>query len=141
MRAKDNRPTAGGAASLRKGDPQSSKVIWSQQVSWWSVHEFVAPWLEIVGSWPTVGTPEWCALPDSGAAKIAALCDAAQHWALRVETCQEARADASKAISAAVPLVDDDELSVKTKPATDWKAVAQEIQRRRGVYSPRAVDQ
>jgi hypothetical protein len=38
------------------------------------------------------------------------------------------------------PLVDDDELSVRTKAAVDWKAVAQEIQRRRGVYVPRAVD-
>jgi hypothetical protein len=61
------------------------KAVESQQVSWWDVHTFVSPWLEVVGSWPTAGTPEWCALPDGDPAKIAALCDAAQHHALRIE--------------------------------------------------------
>ncbi len=58
----------------------------SAQVSWWDVHEFVAPLLEHVGSYPMAGTPEWCALPDYDPAKTAALLDAARHWALRVET-------------------------------------------------------
>jgi hypothetical protein len=48
-----------------------------------------------------VGTPAWCALDDDAPAKIAALFDAAQHWALRLETCQEARCEASQAVSAA----------------------------------------
>jgi hypothetical protein len=74
----------------------------SQQVSWWSVHEHVAEQLEQVGSWPMAGTPVWCDLPDGHPAKTAALLDAARHWVLRVETCQQARADASRAISAAV---------------------------------------
>jgi hypothetical protein len=57
-------------------------------VSWRDVHNHVAPILEQVDPWPMVGTPEWCALPDSDPRKLAALLDAAQHWALRVETCQ-----------------------------------------------------
>ena len=44
----------------------------NQQVSWWSVHEFVAGFL-----------------------------DAARHWALHVEMAQEAECEASRAISAA----------------------------------------
>lgn len=76
-------------------------VVSSQQVSWWSVHEYVAPQLAAVASWPMVGTPAWCALDDDDPAKLAALLDAAQHHALRVETAQEARCAASQAISAA----------------------------------------
>jgi hypothetical protein len=95
----------------------------SQQVSWWSVHEHVTPLLEAAGSWPMVGTPAWCALADTDPRKLAALLDGAQHWALRMDSCQEARADASHAISAAL----------------DWPAIANEIFRRRGVYIPREV--
>jgi Protein of unknown function (DUF2742) len=82
----------------------------SQQVSWWSVREFVTPKLERVESWPMAGAPEWCALDGRDPAKWAALLDAAQHWALRVETCQQARCEASRDISA----------------AADWSAVARE---------------
>jgi hypothetical protein len=46
------------------------------------------------------GSVEWCDLPDEHPAKTAALLDAARHWALRVETCQQAECEASKAISA-----------------------------------------
>ena len=74
----------------------------NQQVSWWDVHEFVAPHLDAVGSYPMAGTPAWCALDDTDPRKWAALLDAAQHWALRVETCQEAEIEASHAISAAL---------------------------------------
>jgi hypothetical protein len=73
----------------------------SQQVNWQHVHLFVQPLLTEVGSWPTAGTPEWCALPDDSPAKWAALLDAAQHWALRVETCQIARCEASSQLLAA----------------------------------------
>ena len=59
----------------------------SQQVSFWSVHEHVNPTLAQAGSWPTLASPEWCALADDDPAKTAALFDAAQHWALRLETC------------------------------------------------------
>jgi hypothetical protein len=74
----------------------------SQQVSWWSVHEFVGAVLNQVNDWPMLGTPAWCSLTHDDPAKWAALLDGAQHWALRVDTCQEARAEASRAVSGAV---------------------------------------
>lgn len=78
----------------------NGKGLTSQQVDWWSVHTAVAAILADADTWPMVGTPAWCALPDDDPRKLAALCDAAQHWALRVETCQQARAEASHEISA-----------------------------------------
>jgi hypothetical protein len=114
----------------------ASSAISSQQVSWWDVHSSVAPWLQIVGSWPTVGTPAWCALPDGNPAKLAALYDAAQHWALRLETCQVARADASKAIAGPYPIEisswgpeEDGQFTVR------WAAIAQEIREIREFYA------
>ncbi len=80
----------------------------SQAVAWWPVHEFVAPLLTQIETWPMAGTPAWCDLPDDHPAKWAALLDAAQHHALRVEIAQEARRDAAESISA----------------ATDWPAIA-----------------
>ena len=93
----------------------------SRQVNWWSVHEHVAPRLTRVGSWPLVGTPAWCALPDDDPAKTAALLDAAQHWALRVETCQQHRCEASRDVSA----------------AADWSAIAREMLARNEFYTQR----
>jgi hypothetical protein len=99
-------------------------VVASQQVNWWAVHEFVAPMLAQVGSCPTVGTPAWCALRDDDPVKIAGIFDAARHWALRVETCQQERAQASRDISA----------------AANWSAVATRIlQPRDEAYIPREV--
>jgi hypothetical protein len=95
----------------------------SRQVSWWSVHEHVQPLLDSVGSWPTVGTPAWCALGDDDPVKLAAIYDAAQHWALRVDTCQAAIAETSRDISA----------------AADWPAIANQIRRHREAYIPRRV--
>jgi hypothetical protein len=109
----------------------------ARQVSWRQVHRFVQPVLNQVHDWPMVGTAPWCNLSNEDPRKWCSLLDGAQHWALRVEGCQEALAAASRAIAAAVPLVDDDLLSVKTKPVTTWKAVAQEIQRRNGFYATR----
>ena len=87
------------------------------------MHEYVVPILSSVESWATVGTPEWCALPDGDPVKVAALMDAARHWALRVETCQQQLAEASHDVSG----------------AADWKAIGTEMQRRREVYIPRAA--
>jgi hypothetical protein len=95
----------------------------SAQVSWWSVHEHVAPLLAAVRSWPTVGTPAWCDLDDGDPAKLAALLDAARHWALRVETCQQQLAEASHDVSS----------------AADWSGIATETFWRRGAYIPREV--
>lgn len=113
----------------RPTDDHTSSAIVSHQVSWWSVHTHVSPLLAGVGSWPMVGTPAWCQLDDDHPAKLAAIYDAAQHWALRVETCPEARAEASRDISG----------------AADWgAAVARSTRRhadavRSGVYIPRVV--
>jgi Protein of unknown function (DUF2742) len=101
--------------------PPQDMSLSSQQVSWWSVHEHIAPILSSVESWPTAGTPQWCALDDDDPHKLAALLDAAQHWILRVETCQEARCDASREISDAV----------------DWSAMAREINERADFYAAR----
>lgn len=96
------------------------KAAGSRQVSWWPVHEYVEPVLTRAGTWPMVGTPEWERADDR--VKVAALFDAARHWALRVDTCQQAMAEASHDVSAAI----------------DWRAVANEIRRGRGnAYIPR----
>jgi Protein of unknown function (DUF2742) len=67
--------------------------VTSQQVSWWTVHEFVTAHLQ-VEHWPMAGTPAWCLFNDDDPVKLAAVLDAARHWALRIETCQQAYADA-----------------------------------------------
>jgi hypothetical protein len=84
----------------------------SQQVCWWPVHEFAQR--ECVPGHPMVGTPAWCELADDNPAKLAACVDAAQHWALRVETCQQAECQASRAISA----------------SADWSAIGRRIRQR-----------
>jgi hypothetical protein len=81
----------------------------SQQVSWWSVHEFVTAHLQ-VDQWPMIGSPAWCLLEDGDPVKLAAVLDAAQHWALRLETGQQAQCEAAREVSAAV----------------DWSALARE---------------
>ncbi|MEN3223393.1 DUF2742 domain-containing protein [Mycolicibacterium porcinum] len=96
-----------------------SALASSQQVSWWSVHEHVCRTLEKLTSWPTLGTPAWCALSDDHPAKLAAMLDAAQHWALRLETCQEARCDAGRAVAGAL----------------NWPAVARELRQRNDFYA------
>ncbi|BBU23285.1 phiRv1 phage protein [Mycobacterium xenopi] len=101
-------------------------TVESRQVAWWSVHEFVVPILERVGDWPMAGTPAWIALADDDPRKWCALLDAARHWALRVETCQAALAEASHDVSA----------------AADWPAIARSIRQRHdatraGAYIPR----
>jgi hypothetical protein len=125
-------PVASEAAYVRTGDQASTdavsisrpSIISSRQVSWWWVHEYVAATLVTVGTWPMVGTPAWCALDDHDPVKIAALFDAAQHHALRVETAQQARCDASRDIA----------------DAEDWSAISNEIRVRNEVYIPRRVD-
>ena len=96
----------------------------SHTVDWWSVHLYAEPTLTEVGSWPMVGTLAWQHLPTGDPAKLAAVLDAARHWALRIENNQTAMAEASREISA----------------AADWTAVARNLQRRKsGVYIPRRV--
>jgi hypothetical protein len=93
----------------------------SAAVSWWDVHEHIAPLLETAGSWPMLGTPEWCDLGDTDPRKLAALLDGAQHWALRVETCQVAECEASHAVSA----------------GADWSGIAQRRRAEAEFYAER----
>ena len=90
-----------------------------QQVSWWDVHEFVGAVLDQVNDWPMLGTPAWCSLTHDDPRKWAALLVAAQHWALRIETCQQAECQASRDISA----------------SADWPAIASEIRQRNEFYA------
>jgi hypothetical protein len=73
----------------------------NQQVSWWEVRELIMPVLKQVNDWPMLGTPAWCSLAHDDPRKWVALLDGAQHWALRIDSCQEARREASRAVSAA----------------------------------------
>jgi hypothetical protein len=90
----------------------------SRSVSWFSVHEYVEPLLAAVVQWPMAGTPEWCVLPDDDPVKLAALYDAARHWALRLEVNQAALSETSRDVSA----------------AADWAAIAREIHGRSACY-------
>ncbi|WP_273733366.1 DUF2742 domain-containing protein [Mycolicibacterium septicum] len=85
--------------------------LMSRQVDWWSVHEHVQPFLDVVGEWPMVGSWEWCQLDDDDPCKWAAVLSAAEHWALKVECNQLAYCDAGAAISRAAA----------------WSAIAQRI--------------
>jgi Protein of unknown function (DUF2742) len=105
----------------RQGRDGAARCVSSQQVSWWSAHEYAAPLLAEAGSWPTVGTPEWCDLAGSDPRKLAAIFDAAQHWALRLETCQQDQCQASRDISA----------------AEDWSAIGREALILRAFYAAR----
>ncbi|MDI3314488.1 MAG: DUF2742 domain-containing protein [Mycobacterium sp.] len=90
----------------------------SRQVSWWSVHTFIESILSQAncgGPLPLAGTPGWCALADGDPRKLLALAVAGEHHVLRMETAQEALAEASKDIAA----------------AADWPAIAAEITQRR----------
>lgn len=96
--------------------------IGNQQVEWYeSVYLYVAPFLDEVGEWPTIGTVAWRALDDDDPRKIAAILDASQHWALRLETGQIARCGASRDISA----------------AEDWTRVGTELVQHRSFYAAR----
>ena len=88
----------------------SSFATASQQVSWWEVHQYRGRVLKSydIQTFPIVGTPAWCALPDGHPVKLVAALDAAQHWALRLDTAQAARCQAAQNIAG----------------STDWKAVA-----------------
>lgn len=86
----------------------------SSQVNWYdAVYLFVEPWLAAAGSWPMAGTIAWQLLDEADPAKWAAILDAAQLHILRVETAQEARAQASRDISG----------------AADWPKIGWELQR------------
>jgi hypothetical protein len=83
----------------------------SREVSWWAVHQFVEPFLMRVAEWPLAGSVEWELLEDHDERKMAALLDAAQHHALRVDTAQAALVEAAQAVHS----------------AADWDQVRREV--------------
>ena len=83
----------------------------SSSVSWWPCHEFITALVARYSDLPMAGTPAWCGLDDGDPRKLIALAVAGEHHVLRMETAQEARAEASKAIAT----------------AADWPAVAREV--------------
>lgn len=91
----------------------------SRQVSWWSVHEFVSAAIQHadISSWPTAGTPSWCALANGDPRKLAAVLVDGEHWALRIDTEQEHLAEAAKAVCQSVKELD---------APTTWSAIAKE---------------
>lgn len=97
--------------------------VQSEQVSWWSVHEFVQAVLAQanVGPLPPAGTPEWMALADGDPRKLLALATAGEHHVLRIETAQAAMAATSREISG----------------AADWAAISREIRGRNDFYTSR----
>jgi Protein of unknown function (DUF2742) len=101
--SRDGHPASAQQLSDRHTSSYDQHIRSSRQVAWWDVHLYRDRMLKQLGvtAFPTVGTPAWCALPDDHPAKLAAALDAAQHWALRVDTAQEQLAAAAQTISAA----------------------------------------
>jgi Protein of unknown function (DUF2742) len=112
-------PAGKSGATSKTPIPAAQFTASSQQVSWWDVHLFVQPLLAEVGSWPMAGSVAWCNLADDDPRKWAALLDAAQHWALRVETCQVAECQASSDVSA----------------AADWGQIGRQIRQHNEFYA------
>ena len=98
-------------------------AISSQQVNWWSVNTFVEEKLctAAQSSWPLIGSVAWCELEDDHPLKMAAIYDAARHWALRLETCQRQRSEAGRDIAG----------------AADWSVVARDVRNRADFYASR----
>ena len=99
--------------------------------------------LEAAGSWPLVGSPQWCALPDDDPAKLAALLDAAQHWALRMETCQAEQRCAKRWAECATrhavirKKLAEYQAGHAISAAADWTAISQQIRTRNEFYTER----
>ncbi|EUA45487.1 hypothetical protein E3G44_002525 [Mycobacteroides abscessus] len=93
----------------------------SRQVAWLTVHEFVQPRIEASGPFPVAGTVAWQLLSATDPGKWAALLDAAQHYALRLDIEQEAAIAAGQAISR----------------SQDWGSVARKMRQRHDFYEQR----
>ncbi len=109
--------------NTEEAGPQRAGAPPSQQRAWWPVHRFVEAVVQQAncGPIPAAGTPSWCALADGDTRKLLAVAVAGVHHVLRMETAQEQRAEASKAIS----------------ESADWTQISRDIRHRSGVYVPR----
>lgn len=98
-------------------------VVASRAVAWWPVHEFISAAVAQADNIPNAGTPAWCALADDDPRKLLAVAVAGEHHVLRIETAQEQRAEASRAIAA----------------SADWAEVSR-LSNRGTAYIPRRRD-
>lgn len=98
-------------------------AIASRQVAWWPVHEFITAVVAQANyaALPVAGTPAWCELADGNPQKLLALAVAGEHHALRMETAQQALAEASHGIAG----------------AADWPAVGREMAQLNAFYAER----
>jgi hypothetical protein len=94
----------------------------SHTVTWFPVHELVAPALATVPFWPTAGSVQWLHLADNDPRKWAAVLDGGRQWALRLDTAGQLLAEASHDVAG----------------STDWTAVARNLNwRNNAAYIPR----
>ena len=86
----------------------------SRSIAWWPVYEFMAALVAQVNDLPEAGTPAWCRLGDGDPRKLLAVAVAGEHHVLRVETAQQALAEAAKTVAAEI----------------DWRAFARAVRQR-----------
>lgn len=105
--------------------PQSTepnRQLGSRQVTWWSVwcwaqQQAASHGIDPVNdALPLPGTPSWCGMPDGDARKLCAVLLAGAREALRHDTEQEAKAQASQGVSA----------------SADWSALGRSVAQGRG---------
>lgn len=98
----------------------------SRQTNWSVVHAYVEAILKRRNvnrdSLPSAGSPSWCAMHDGDVRKLAAVLIGGEHWALHVEGCQRAMAEAASDISAS---------------RDDWAKVASEMRSREAFRADR----
>lgn len=119
MTGNENRLNTQDEAASRGANRNLDSNVESRQVAWWPVHLFLAELTAGAGRLPIAGTPAWGALDDGDARKLLALAVAGEHHVLRVETAQEAAAEASRGVAA----------------AADWTQVARDIAQRHNAIS------
>jgi hypothetical protein len=117
----DERSTPRRSSLPRKAGDELSKRLGSQQVTWFEVNLFVESRLDGIEDRPLLGTPEWCSLSDNDPRKGAAVLEAGVLWALRLDTEQEHRAEASRDIAG----------------AADWSAIGRSVAQREAFYADR----
>lgn len=97
----------------------------SQERDWWPVHQFIEAVVAQAnyGPIPAAGTPSWCALADGDPRKLIAVAIDGEHHVLRIDAAQEARAEASHAIS----------------KSADWSHVSRVCRSRHNTYIRRSA--
>lgn len=112
------------STNAKETGPSRAGAPTSRQVAWWPTHEFINALVSRMNHLPIAGTPAWAALSDDDPVKLLSLAAAGEHHVLRMETAQEASAEAAKAVAA----------------SASWRAIASAIHQGRGTaYIPRVA--